>query len=225
MIQFPGDRSFGEIVVRDWGSPFEGGYRSDWEDLGFRRAAEARGPVSVPAGQEAGLALAEGVEGFGEGLRLLQPGDLQYVFTGWDNSVTWTDDDCRHLSRLRGLVWVSLVSASIGDQGLRWLGGMRGLRHLDLHRIPGLTDEGIAHLSGLTTPDHRREHGGLRRLGRLPGADPALERADHRRRHGPHGPVHASREHVHPQGRDLAAGGPGPLPQRPSLRRMSAAMA
>ena len=30
---------------------------------------------------------------------------------------------------------------------------------------------------------------------------------------------------VHPQGRDLAAGGPGPLPQRPSLRRMSAAMA
>lgn len=63
-----------------------------------------------------------------------------------------------------------------------------------------------AHLSGLTTPDHRREHGGLRRLGRLPGADPALERADHRRRHGPHGPVHASREHVHPQGRDLAAG-------------------
>ena len=27
---------------------------------------------------------------------------------------------------------------------------MRGLRHLDLHRIPALTDEGIAHLSGLT---------------------------------------------------------------------------
>ena len=150
VIHFPEDRSYGEIVVRDWGSPVRGGYSSDWEDLGFRLAAEARGPVSIPAGQEAGLALADGVEGFGEGLRLLQPGDLQYVFTGWHNSVTWTDDDCRHLSRLRGLVWVSLVGAAISDEGLRWLGGMRGLRHLDLHRIPALTDEGIAHLSGLT---------------------------------------------------------------------------
>ena len=149
MIQFPGDRSYGTIVVRDWGTPVEGGYSSDWEDLGFRRAAEARGPVSIPAGQEAGLALAEGVEGLGEGLGLLQPGDLQYVFTGWHNSVTWTDDDCRQLSRLQGLVWVSLVGVSIGDEGLRWLGRLRGLRHLDLHRIPGLTDEGIAHLSGL----------------------------------------------------------------------------
>ena len=27
---------------------------------------------------------------------------------------------------------------------------MRGLRHLDLHRIPSLTDEGIAHLAGLS---------------------------------------------------------------------------
>ena len=27
---------------------------------------------------------------------------------------------------------------------------MRELRHLDLHRIPSLTDEGIAHLAGLT---------------------------------------------------------------------------
>ena len=150
VIDFPEDRSYGEIVVRDWGSPVEGGYRSDWEDLGFRLAAKARGPVSIPAGQEAGLALAEGVEGFGEGLRLLEQGDLQYVFTGWHNSVTWTDDDCRHLSRLQGLVWVSLVGVSISDEGLRWLGRLRELRHLDLHRIPGLTDEGIAHLSGLT---------------------------------------------------------------------------
>ena len=150
VLQFPEDRSFGEIVVRDWGSPVHGGYRSDWEDLGFQRAAEARGPVSIPAGQEAGLALGEGVEGFGEGLRLLQPGDLQYVFTGWHNSVAWNDDDCHHLSRLRGLVWVSLIGVSITDEGLRWLGGMRELRHLDLHRIPGLTDEGISHLSGLT---------------------------------------------------------------------------
>ena len=115
MIHFPGDRSYGEIVVRDWGSPVHGGYSSDWEDLGFRRAAEARGPVSIPAGQEAGLALGEGVEGFGEGLRLLQPGDLQYVFTGWHNSVMWTDDDCRHLSRLRGLVWAGW--AACGNSG------------------------------------------------------------------------------------------------------------
>ena len=122
VIQFPGDRSYGDIVVRDWGSPFEGGYSSDWEDLEFQRAAEARGPVSIPAGHEAGLALGEGVEGFGEGLRLLQPGDLQYVFTGWHNSVAWTDDDCHHLSRLRGLVWVSLVGVSISEEGLRRLG-------------------------------------------------------------------------------------------------------
>ena len=150
VIRFPGDRSYGDIVVRDWGSPVNGGYDPDWKELRFQRAAEARGPVSIPAGQEAGLALAEGVEGFGEGLSLLRPGDLQYVFTGWRNSVTWTDDDCRHLSRLRGVVWVSLVGSSISDEGLRWLGGMGELRHLDLHRIPGLTDEGIAHLSGLT---------------------------------------------------------------------------
>ena len=150
VIHFPEDQSYGEIVVRDWGSPVHGGYSSDWKDLGFRRAAEARGPVSIPEAQEAGLALADEVEGFGEGLRLLQPDDLQYVFTGWHNSVTWTDDDCRHLSRLQGLVWVSLVGVSISDEGLRWLGGMRGVRHFDLHRIPGLTDEGIAHLSGLT---------------------------------------------------------------------------
>lgn len=150
VIHFPEDLSYGEIVVRDWGTPVEGGYSSDWDDLAFRRAAEARGPVSIPEGQEAGLALAEGVEGFGEGLRLLQPGDLQYIFTGWHKAVTWTDDDCRHLSRLQGLVWVSLVGVSIGDEGLSWLGGLRGLRHLDLHRIPALTDKGIAHLAGLT---------------------------------------------------------------------------
>lgn len=150
VIQFPEDRAYGEIVVREWGSPVHGGYRSDWEDLGFQHAAEARGPVSVAAGQEAGLALAEGVKGLGDGMSLLQPDDLQYVFTGWHHSVAWTDDDCRYLSRLRGLVWVSLVGAAISDEGLRWLGGLRGLRHLDLHRIPSLTDEGIAHLAGLT---------------------------------------------------------------------------
>ena len=103
VIHFPEDRSCGEIVVRDWGSPVHGGYRSDWEDLGFRLAAEARGPVSVPAGQEAGLALAEGVEGLGGWTECcVRPDDLQYVLTGWRNSVTWTDDDCRHLSRLQG---------------------------------------------------------------------------------------------------------------------------
>ena len=149
VIHSPGDRSYGGIVVRDWGARSTAATAATGEDLGFRLAAEAHGPVSVPAGQEAGLALAEGSEGFGEGLRRLRPGDLQYLLTGWHNSVTWTDDDCRHLSRLEGLVWVSLVSASIGDEGLRWLGGMRGLRHLDLHRIPSLTDEGISHLSGL----------------------------------------------------------------------------
>ena len=49
-IRFPGDRSYGDIVVRDWGSPVYGGYDPDWKELGFQRAAEARGPVSIPAG-------------------------------------------------------------------------------------------------------------------------------------------------------------------------------
>lgn len=79
MIRFPEDRSYGEIVLRDWGTPVTGGFRSSWRDLGFERVAEARGAVAVPAGREVRLSLAEEVEGLGEGLSLLKPGDLQQV--------------------------------------------------------------------------------------------------------------------------------------------------
>ena len=150
VIRFPEDRSYGEIVMRDWDTPVTGGFYGRWSDLGFERLAEARGAVAIPAGKEVRLALAEGVEGLGEGLGLLEPDDLQQVATDrYRNSVVWTDEDCRHLSRLRGLVWVSLIGTAIGDEGLRWLGQMPELRHLDLHRIDAITDEGISHLASL----------------------------------------------------------------------------
>ncbi len=150
VIRFPEDRSYGEIVVRDWDTPVIGGFYARWSDLGFERLAEARGAVAIPAGKEVRLALAEGVEGLGEGLGLLEPDDLQQVATdGYRNSVVWTDEDCRLLSRLQGLVWVSLIGVALSDEGLRWLGQMPELRHLDLHRIDAITDEGVSHLESL----------------------------------------------------------------------------
>ncbi len=150
VIRFPEDRSYGEIVMRDWGTAVVGGFYARWSDLGFERLAEARGPVAIPPAKEVRLALAEGVEGLGEGLGLLEPDDLQQVATDrYRNSVVWTDEDCRHLSRLQDLGWVSLIGVALGDEGLRWLGQMPELRHLDLHRIDTITDEGVSHLANL----------------------------------------------------------------------------
>lgn len=151
VLHFPDDRCYGTVVVRDWGGPVAGGFRDHWEAMDFEPIAPAQGAVEVPAGKEVRLSLAEETDELGAGLDLLQPDDLQYVTAdGWKNRVRWTDADCRHLARLHGLVWVSLIGAQLTDAGLRWLGGLTRLRHLDLHRIETFTDEGVAHLAALT---------------------------------------------------------------------------
>jgi hypothetical protein len=150
VLQFPTDCAIGEVVIRNWGSDVEGGFRMDWANMGFNHLAEARGAVAVPAGQEVRLSLAPRTDNLGAGLDQLKPDDLQYltIDDAWDSQVIWTDADCRHLARLKGLVWVSLVKASVTAEGLRWIGELPELRHLDLHQIP-LTNEAIAHLAKL----------------------------------------------------------------------------
>ena len=78
-IRFPDERSFGAVVIRDWGGPVEGGFRPHWKDMGFEHLAPAQGVVVIPAGKEVRLSLSEDTPNLGSGLDLLAIDDLQYV--------------------------------------------------------------------------------------------------------------------------------------------------
>ena len=165
MLEFPEDRSLGDLWYWDW--PSDGKfYRNEWwldrNSRGRRwtKLGPARGRVYVPAGKA--LTLRSGKvygtdpkEDFSP-LSNLGPNDLQRLDI---SSLTLTSADLVHLSGLSGLRHLSLrldnypvaEQYSIAEEGLAYLKGMKRLETLHLETGDEFQEESLVHLQELTS--------------------------------------------------------------------------
>lgn len=138
VVNFPPDRSLGEVYLRSGDSPAE------WAEF-----AEARGDVPVPADAELRLKVVNMARpDFNLApLATLAPNEIQVL----DLACTHVgDDDLRFIEHLVGLRGLALWETDIGDPALRYIGNLVGLRWLDLGDTK-ITDNGLSYLTPLVS--------------------------------------------------------------------------
>lgn len=121
-LQFPADRSLGELFVRD------GLHRADeyafWVSIG-----RAQGGLGVAPGQELRLNVNPQASTDLSPLRALPPGGIQYLQL---SASRVNNDSLAHLAHLTGLRVLWLYDTRISDAGLVHLRDLKGLRVLNL---------------------------------------------------------------------------------------------
>jgi hypothetical protein len=131
-LDFPAGRSLGRVFTREWSL----GGNAEWRD--FR---EARGTISIPAGQEAKLVVAAEAAPDLAPLDTMEPNSIHTVEMSGDSV---TDASLSHLRNLTGLQGLNLVyTRNVTDQGFEFLDGLRRLRTLELYGV-SITDEGFS---------------------------------------------------------------------------------
>ncbi len=151
-LEFPADRSLGEIRVRTVGAAEA---VDDWRfggTKGWRKLAPARGFVRVPPGVEARLFVAEEALADLSPLSRLAPDALEgMVVTVAQSGVDTYEGrwlkDIGHLRGLRSLI----IRAGVHNESLAAIAGLRALEHLDLSSagIDGRAFETLGRLRGL----------------------------------------------------------------------------
>jgi hypothetical protein len=137
-ILFPADHSIGMLIIRKWDPP----YRNPDEDL-----AKASGDVHVRAGYMLGLEIEKAKPVDLSPLAKFAADDLQNLYlyrTQVKNS------DLQHIRHLTGLMCIDLSITGIGDEGLKYCGGLKNVTELNLSRTK-ISDPGIFYLRGLYT--------------------------------------------------------------------------
>jgi hypothetical protein len=125
-LQFPSDRSMGEVWIRQRGSI----RKEDWRKLG-----KAQGSVTITKNYEINLKISRAGSTDLSPLVLLKPDDINTLsFNGINTSGTYIDDiGLRCISRLTSLKELNLMSCHrISDTGLQYICGMTSLRMLYL---------------------------------------------------------------------------------------------
>ena len=121
-LQFPSDRSMGELFIRD------GVHRADdyafWESIG-----RAQGNLSVVAGKELRLNVNPQASTDLSPFRAVPAHGIQYLQL---SASRVNNDSLAHLSHLTGLRVLWLYDTRISDAGLVHLQGLSGLRVLNL---------------------------------------------------------------------------------------------
>jgi hypothetical protein len=178
VVNFPKDRSVGQLRVQDAGSVRQLNYWFHWTDTGeplLQYLGEAQGEIHVPAGKR--LFLTVNQTGWKDlsWLSKLGPDDLY----GLSFSILLTEpakpsDGCmEHIAHLTGLKHLSLDRTDVTDKGFKYIGSLSSLEYLDLpYRV---TDGGMAYLGELTSlkglylgePGSQVTDAGLRHLAKL----------------------------------------------------------
>lgn len=137
-VRFPLGRSVGTLSVRGPGPRWSGRARHGWS-AGWRELGEARGRVTVPAGNQ--LKLRGGRAGTPDpaALECLAPGDLQALSLHGDAG---SEEIVAALGHLAGLEALELWTAPVGDDIIPMVSSLPGLRVLDLWGTH-VTDAGL----------------------------------------------------------------------------------
>lgn len=133
LINFPDNKPFGWIDVREWQdrkeNQWEKGYWDHATEGGedWRRFGEARGNVSVPAGIEVRFRINRDTAKDLSFMSELWPNDLQVLSLA--NSPV-RDNQLHYLSHLSGLHTLNLWATSVTFCGFKYLQRLHGLKHL-----------------------------------------------------------------------------------------------
>lgn len=136
-LQFPEDRSMGQISIRPWGAM----YNAEWQDY-----QDARGAVQIPANTEASLQVSETACVDLSPLAQLRADDLQGISF---QRTPVTDADLAYIEGMSALRDVHLGGTSIGDKGLSYLQNISTIDELIL-RDTRVTDSGMSYVENLS---------------------------------------------------------------------------
>lgn len=152
VVNFPKDRSLGQLYIQDAGSVRQLNYWFHWTDTGEAASqylGEAQGEVHVPAGKRLFLTVRRTAWKDLSWLSKLGPDDLY----GLGFSVLLAEPDkpsdrcMEHIAHLTGLRHLGLDRTDVTDKGFKYIGSLSSLEYLDLpYRV---TDAGIDHIAKL----------------------------------------------------------------------------
>ena len=157
-LRFPNTLSVGELYIRDEqvGNWYEG-----WVEFG-----EAKGEISVPAGQQVKLVISESAASDLSFLNKLSANDVQMLSFGYKKtnvgslapigsmsklkalnlqSTKFNSEDLSHIAGLKELEVLRLGDHKLSDKSMQYIGEITGLQWLALWGT-GISDEGLKHL-------------------------------------------------------------------------------
>ncbi len=152
VVNFPKDRSLGQLYIQDAGSVRQLNYWFHWTDTGEAASqylGEAQGEVHVPAGKRLFLTVNQTAWKDLSWLSKLGPDDLYGL--GFSVLLAEPDkpsDQCmEHIAHLTGLKHLGLDRTDVTDKGFKYIGSLSSLEYLDLpYRV---TDAGMAYVAEL----------------------------------------------------------------------------
>ncbi|MBX7259435.1 MAG: hypothetical protein K1Y02_23955 [Candidatus Hydrogenedentes bacterium] len=129
VVQFPADRSVGELTVRDWthDPSFRVSEENPWVGLG-----QAKGEVTVPPGKELRLQVMPDDVLDLSPLARLGAHDLQAIYLG---NTAAGDADLVHLKRLTGLRHLNVAETNVTGAGLAALARLTSLEDLNVNGL------------------------------------------------------------------------------------------
>ncbi|MDP2895078.1 MAG: hypothetical protein Q8Q12_00795 [bacterium] len=152
VVQFPRERSLGELYVQDANAKREIETFHYWIDgTEWEYFSEARGDVAVPAGKRLWLSVGKDAWKDLSPLSRLKPDDLyrlSFSYLSLEENRAMPDDTCvRHIAALTGLRVLDLTNTHIAPGGLKLIRNLKSLESLTLPA--GTTDAGLVQVSEL----------------------------------------------------------------------------
>lgn len=152
VVNFPKDRSLGQLYIKDAGSVRRLNGWFHWTDTGEAASqylGEAQGEVHVPAGKRLFLTVRRTAWKDLSWLSKLGPDDLYGL--GFSVLLAEPDkpsDQCmEHIAHLTGLKHLALDRTDVTDRGFKYIGKLSSLEELELpYRV---TDVGMAYVAEL----------------------------------------------------------------------------